>query len=252
MNDSFMTNNKNGLSFYAIDTDRYQDKRIKRLKKNFGCKGIAVYDYILCEIYRVQGCFIEWDGDTAFDVAEYFGLSEELVKEIVKYCGSVGLYNKELLTRGIITSASIQRRWLDMSQRARRKNPTIPTICQLVENTPPPANEEPLKPQHEVYCMTLEEEISLMKTDEIWLDQLQVLHHIDSSVLINRLDDFKAQCLADGKENGHNSIADAKQHFNNWLRKTKRNYDTPKPDRHNQRRSNVLAPNAEKTYGNSF
>jgi hypothetical protein len=39
-----MANIKSGLAFYRTDTDRYQDIRIKRLKKSFGCMGMAVYD----------------------------------------------------------------------------------------------------------------------------------------------------------------------------------------------------------------
>ena len=65
-----MANIKTGLNYYTVDTDRYQDRRIKRLKKDLGCKGIAVYDYILCETYRVKGCFLEWDNNTVFYVEE--------------------------------------------------------------------------------------------------------------------------------------------------------------------------------------
>lgn len=121
---------KTGLNYYTIDTDRYQDRRIKRLKKDFGCQGIAVYDYILCEIYRVRGCVLEWDANTAFDVAEYFGLKESVVCEIVKYCGVVGLFDKELLAGGIVTSASILRRYLEMCKRAKRQNIAIPEELQ--------------------------------------------------------------------------------------------------------------------------
>ena len=64
-----MANNKTGFPFYAADTDRFQDLRIKRLKKDMGCDGFAVYEYILNEIYRVKGCFLVWDENTAFDVA---------------------------------------------------------------------------------------------------------------------------------------------------------------------------------------
>lgn len=127
-----MAKPKAGLNYYSIDTDRYQDMRIKRLKKNFGCQGIAVYDYILCEVYRVRGFYIEWNDDTAFDVAEYWGVKETTVQEIVKYCGSVGLFNKELLSRGIITSASIQRRYLDMCARAKRKAVQIPEKLKII------------------------------------------------------------------------------------------------------------------------
>jgi len=129
-----MANNKIGLSFYRVDTDRYMDIRIKRLKKTFGCQGIAVYDYVLCEIYRVKGCFVEWDESTAFDVAEYFGIKENTVSEIVKYCAHVGLFDKELLTHGIVTSASIQRRFLTMSARANRKETKIPSEVNLLQD----------------------------------------------------------------------------------------------------------------------
>ena len=111
-----MANNKTGFDYYNLNTDRYLDIRIKRLKKDFGCAGISVYDYILCEVYRVKGCFSEWDESRAFDVAEYFNLKESLVCEIVKYCGSVGLFNKELLDNfSIITSHDIQNQWVKNS-----------------------------------------------------------------------------------------------------------------------------------------
>ena len=131
-----MANNKTGFDFYRVDTDRYQDIRIKKLKKTHGCNGIAVYDYVLCEIYRVKGCFLEWDESTTFDVAEYFGLKENTVSEIMRYCGSVGLFDKELLSRGIVTSASIQKRYLDMCRSAKRQNAQIPQIAKLPEESP--------------------------------------------------------------------------------------------------------------------
>lgn len=121
-----MMNGKSGLNYYTVDTDRYQDRKIKRLKKDFGCDGLAVYDYMLCEIYRVRGCFLEWDSNTAFDVADYLGIKESAVTEIVRYCGVVGLFNKELLDRGIVTSASIQNRYLEMCRRAKRTSVKIP------------------------------------------------------------------------------------------------------------------------------
>ena len=125
-----MANAKTGFDYYKVDTDRYQDRRIKKLRKSFGCVGLAVYDYLLCEIYRDRGCFIVWDEDTAFDVAEYLGIKENTVEEVVRYCGVVGLFDAELLSRGIATSKSIQRRFIEMSSAARRQNATIPAhIC---------------------------------------------------------------------------------------------------------------------------
>ena len=137
-----MANNKTGLAYYNIDTDRYQDIRIKRLKKDFGCAGIAVYDYLLCEVYRVSGCSLVWDESRAFDVADYFNIKESLVKEIVEYCGTVGLFDKAVLACGIITSLSIQNRYKEMCIRAKRKNIIIPECCEIIPEQSPKLPEQ--------------------------------------------------------------------------------------------------------------
>lgn len=256
-----MANTKTGLSYYTVDTDRYQDRRIKRLKKDMGCKGIAVYDYLLCEIYRVRGCYLEYDEDTIFDVADYFNLSETLVREIVEYCGAVGLFSKELLSRGIITSSSIQQRYLGMCGRAKRKGPAIPpevnvlpvSIEMLTDEAEPlpitisPAEvvDEP-KPKKPKLMpppkLTLDEEIETLKNETLWLDQLQVVHGTKVDDLRAALDEFKAHCLADGRTE-HDNLTDAKQHFNNWLRivtSKQNNNESNRPKRNAERRGNLL------------
>lgn len=111
-----MANFKIGLEYYSADTDRFQDIRIKRLKKDFGCDGFAVYEYILNEIYRVKGCFLAWDESTAFDVAEYWGLKETKVNEIVCYCCAVGLFDKALFNKSnVLTNMEIQQQYIKRS-----------------------------------------------------------------------------------------------------------------------------------------
>lgn len=141
-----MSNNKIGFNYYSVDTDRYQDMKIKRLKKEFACSGIAVYDYILCEIYRVKGCFIKWDESTVFDVADYFGLKETVVNEIVNYCCYVGLFDKELLTtERVLSSASIQSRYIDWSKKAKRINFKIPVKYYIIPEEPIKIPEETIQ-----------------------------------------------------------------------------------------------------------
>ena len=105
-----MANAKTGFDYYKVDTDRYQDRRIKKLRKSFGCVGLAVYDYLLCEIYRDRGCFIVWDEDTAFDVAEYLGIKENTVEAVVRYCGVGGLFDAKLWDCNLqVDSAKVYR-----------------------------------------------------------------------------------------------------------------------------------------------
>lgn len=63
----------------------------------------------------------------------------------------------------------------------------------------------------------LDEEIAAIGNDSIWLDQLQLLHHVSVSSISQFLPLFRAQCIASGVS-FHPSIAETKRHFSNWLR----------------------------------
>jgi len=141
---------KSGLAYFNIDTDRYQDTRIKRLKHKHGLAGMAVYDYLLCEIYRDKGFFIDWNEDAAFIVTEYFDVEETLVKEIVNYCAEVGLFDKDILARGMLTSKSIQTRYVLICKNAKRKDADklIPEEINLIpEDTEIITEETPITPE---------------------------------------------------------------------------------------------------------
>jgi len=89
---------------------------------------------VLCQIYGDEGCYLEWDDVARFNVTEYLNVKETLVQEIIKYCAYVGLFDKELLSRGIITSVSIQERYIFICKNARRKgiNKLIPKQIKLI------------------------------------------------------------------------------------------------------------------------
>jgi hypothetical protein len=174
---------KAGLSYYNVDTDRYADRRIKKLKHTFGCSGIAVYDYLLCEVYRDRGCFLEWGEDTAFDVADYFGLKENLVKEIVKYCGVVGLFDSTLLSGGIITSEAIQQRYLDMSHRAKRTNIAIPEEIRLLPEETAKLTEETAKTP-EVFRKVNKSKVNNIRENKFSLSNAHTCARTDKEIFL--------------------------------------------------------------------
>lgn len=264
-----MANNKVGFEYYNIDTNRYQDIKIKRLKKDFGTSGIAVYDYILCEVYRVRGCFLAWDKSTAFDVAEYFGLKESLVNEIVNYCGVVGLFDKELLASGsIISSRSIQQRFIDMSTRAKRKNFKIPKEidiiteqCDIIPEQSPKipevsSKEEESKvnnslsnaqaqdgfPPADIFDKPLDELHAILLRSEIWREDVcrRVFRsgYIDFS--IDKFEKYLELYILKLRSEGvkSKSESDAKGHFSNWL------IIELKKQKDDERRTNAFKPTA--------
>lgn len=113
---------KNGFSYYKAETDRFQDIKIKRLKKRYGCDGYAVYQYALNEIYRVEGAYIRWTEDQHFDCAEYWDMTEERVKEIINYCAEICLFDPIAWEQKcILTGRSIQARYLDICKVSKKK-----------------------------------------------------------------------------------------------------------------------------------
>lgn len=122
---------KKGFSYYTIDADRYQDRRIKRLKRAYGCEGLTVYDYVLCEVYRVEGYYIAWDDDIIFDISDYLDLTTDRIVEIVAFCAEIGLFEQTLFEQNIITSAAIQSRYMEMCRRTNR-TVKIPTEYDLL------------------------------------------------------------------------------------------------------------------------
>ncbi|MCM1354726.1 MAG: DUF4373 domain-containing protein [Bacteroides sp.] len=124
MNQNVMS--KNGISYYKIDTDRYDDLRIRKLKKDCGAQGLAIYDYILCQIYGVKGYYVVDDEEFLFNTADYLNVKRQNVSEVIGYACAVGLFDKELRTReSILTSVAIQKRWLTIAKHSKRSLPAI-------------------------------------------------------------------------------------------------------------------------------
>ena len=226
---------KKGLDYFPLDIDIFNDLKIRKLIKYQGGKAITVYALLLCNIYK-SGYYMKWDKELPFICSELTGFEEAYISEVIKTCLTLGLFSKELFdAEKVLTSKGIQERYS--------------RIC--IQGSTTVQNEL----QYEPYSMTIDEEIAELKKDECWLDQLQVLHATNISSLRSSLDDFRVQCLADGKDR-HSSLQDAKQHFNAWLRivndKNKRKDDKVRPESRNQRRGNLLKSDEEKTYGNSF
>ncbi len=236
---------RRGLDYFPMDIDMFYDLKIRKLIKYQGGKSITIYALLLCNIYK-NGYYMEWDDELPFICSELTGFDEAYVSEVIKACLALGLFSKELFDADkILTSKSIQERYSRICMQSRRvcNIPDYNLIAQQRSITPMPP-------------LLLEQEIEKLKQDEVWLDGLQVLHSLDITQLRNKLDDFHALCMADGKEQGHQSIADAKKHFNSWLRIINKNKDNKddkdRSRRKNQRRGNILAPDEAKTYGNSF
>lgn len=249
-----MADNKTGFKYYNVDTDRYQDMKIKRLKKKFSCNGIAVYDYVLCEIYRVRGCFTEWDDNFIFDVADYFGIEEDMVVEIINFCCTVGLFDFIALKKhSVITSKSIQERYIDMCKRAKRYNAEIPEKILVIREEydiiqeesrvlpeesaiiPEVFSEVEAKKGNRCFFIEINDLEEYLKQDTSWCEVIAMQNQLDSVEMVFPVIHEFIEVLKSRAESGK-SPKEAKSHFANWYKlekqksgkngKTKRNLST--------------------------
>lgn len=243
---------KQGLEYFPFDIDFFQDIKIRKLIRYQGGKAITVYTLLLCIIYR-DGYYTKWDEELPFVISELSNYDEQYIQEVINCCLTVGLFNKSLFENNrILTSKGIQERYVNINRTCKRGASVNEFSC--LEKDAEEAiihiskvniiNKEPASE-----ALTLDDEINELKSAEVWIDNLQALHHMTAEELRAKLDEFKLQCIADGKTR-HEDLSDAKKHFNNWLRIVSN--DKVRSDSKAGRRGNILKADAKKTYSETF
>lgn len=124
---------KPGLDYFPLDSDIFGDKDIRALMGRYGSDGFTLYTYILCEIYKGEGYYLQMDDDWEIFAAQDVGISRDAVKQVLTYLLGRSLLVKRTLngltcksstlaeSAAIITSAGIQRRYqLAVAERARK------------------------------------------------------------------------------------------------------------------------------------
>lgn len=147
-----------GLSYFPMDTGIFSDRKIRKLLKTFGAPGYLVYNFVLCEIYKDKGYFVECNEDFLFDIADTLNLNEVTVKDIIRFCSQNLLFDNSIYQdSNVLTSSGIQKRYLEVKSRSeveilekyriiatpKRNRATINTINE--QETPVSAAEIPQK-----------------------------------------------------------------------------------------------------------
>lgn len=108
---------KEGLDYFSLDTNFFSaDPNIKILRSRYSSDGIVLYLYLLCEIYREHGYYLEYNEDLEFLIMEDLKMSQDKVRQVMKYLFSRSLLQKIECSKlvvpvTIITSTGIQKRF---------------------------------------------------------------------------------------------------------------------------------------------
>jgi len=113
----------NGLEYFPLDTDFFDDPKLMHVEEECGMDGSYIALRLYCWIYR-DGYFMPWDEDVAVIFARRIGLGigTTKVNEVVEILVKREVFNSGLYTKyKILTSRGIQNRWLKIIKDAKRK-----------------------------------------------------------------------------------------------------------------------------------
>lgn len=122
---------KEGLAYFSLDVDFFSDRKVKILKGRFGADGITYYLYLLCEIYKGHGYYLEVDEDFDYITSSELGMSHAKIGQMRKFLLERSLFdnkrfgNKLFQSDTILTSTSIQRRFQLAVKSRASKNPVV-------------------------------------------------------------------------------------------------------------------------------
>lgn len=137
-------NIKEGLSYFPLDIDFFEDEKVQFLSARFGVKGDGILVRLLCKIYR-QGYSLEFNDDVALLFARSVGdiNLHGLVKDVVNELLKRGFFDEVIFKRfGLLTSKGIQKRYEKICTDAKRKGWQIPEKLDLLRSKPVKTPEE--------------------------------------------------------------------------------------------------------------
>ena len=113
---------KNGMDYFPMDVDMFDDDKIIGVSMKFGITGEMVAIKLLCAIYR-NGYYAEWHKRLRWKLMQSMpGTTEEEIENIVLTLVEDGFFDAHLFhAHSILTSRGIQKRYF-ASKRKRDDN----------------------------------------------------------------------------------------------------------------------------------
>lgn len=116
---------KDGLDYFPLDVDVFEDEKIEAIAGEFGIKGEIAVIKLLCAIYK-KGYFILWNDLTQATLLKRLpGVSKEMLNQIVNRLVIWGFFDKELFDSvEVLTSENIQATYFEATKRRKSPKPT--------------------------------------------------------------------------------------------------------------------------------
>ena len=161
-----------GINYFPVGVNFMEENAMEVIEAKYGIKGAAIVLKLLCKIYK-EGYFIRWDEEQCLIFANKAGreVQAEEVQGIIEILFIKGILDRNsYLENGILTSANIQKVWMEATKRRKRELSELPYLIVKTEkeNGKPDAPSTPQETQQP----------ELFKEEKTPVNPKNVVHHV--------------------------------------------------------------------------
>ena len=130
---------KEGLDYFPLDVDFFEDDKILLIESEFGIKGSIIALRLLCKIYKEKGYYYQWGADECLLFTRALGaegvtnkLVDEVINGLIRRC----FFDKRCYDEfKILTSKGIQERYVSIVKTSKIKRNKILKEYDLLESS---------------------------------------------------------------------------------------------------------------------
>ena len=119
-----------GINYFPVGVNFMEENAMEVIEAKYGIKGSAIVLKLLCKIYK-EGYFIRWDEEQCLIFANKAGREVQAaeVQGIIEILFIKGIMDRNsYLANGILTSANIQKVWMEATKRRKRDLKALPYL----------------------------------------------------------------------------------------------------------------------------
>ena len=119
-----------GINYFPVGVNFMEENAMEVIEAKYGIKGSAIVLKLLCKIYK-EGYFIHWDEEQCLIFANKAGREVQAaeVQGIIEILFIKGILDRNsYLENGILTSANIQKIWMEATKRRKRDLKALPYL----------------------------------------------------------------------------------------------------------------------------
>ena len=126
---------KEGLDYFPLYVDIFEDEKIEAVSGEFGIKGEIIIIKLLCAIYK-KGYFILWNDLIIAQMLKRLpGISKDLLNDVVERLVLWEFFDKDLFhSAGILTNETIQENFFEATKRRKSPKPTLYVLDKFLDH----------------------------------------------------------------------------------------------------------------------